>query len=194
MSMAPRIRPSSMWSRGSKSNSRGVPTRLDHGVVVLAAGRRLVGGQVGDRPSAPSCHSASAAVWAASACLDLGGQRLGLREQRLLLVALGLRDQLAGFFCSPRLARIGDRLAPGGVGGEARSTSRRTAALGLAARTRSGSSRRNRGSIMVARRLLRQGRSSPEIPDTLRHTCPGNNTYTDTVGIPWARTVRAPRS
>ena len=49
-------RPSSMWSRGSKpsaAKSRGVPTVSSTVEVLLAAGRRLVGGRGWGSPSAP---------------------------------------------------------------------------------------------------------------------------------------------
>ena len=51
--------------------------------------------------------------------LDLGGQRLGAREQFGLLVALRLRDQLAELLLLGALGlEVADRRAAGGVGGE----------------------------------------------------------------------------
>ena len=92
--------------------------RLEHDEVVLAPGRRLVGGQVGDRhdrvvPLLLGRDLGGLRV------LDLGGQRLGLREQGLLLLALGLRDQLAELLLLGPLGLEGaDGGAAGGVGGE----------------------------------------------------------------------------
>ena len=150
MSIAPRILPSSMWSRGSKSNSTGVPTvsislksssppagassaaRL--GIDISARLPLLLGGGLGGLGR-----------------LDLGGQRLGLGEQRLLLLALRLRDQLAELLL---LAALGleARRSPcrrAVSAASARSTtSSDSPRLAWAARTRSGSSRRMRGSIM----------------------------------------------
>ena len=107
-----------MWSRGSKSNSTGVPTvsisvksssppagassaaRL--GMLISAGLPLLLGGVLGGL-----------------GLLDLGGERLGLREQRLLLVALGLRDQLAELLLLAALGlELDDRRTPCGVGGE----------------------------------------------------------------------------
>ena len=113
MSMAPRILPSSMWSRGSKSNSTGVPTRLEQREVVLAAGRRLVGRQVGDRQHRRLPLLLGRGLGGLG-LLDLGGQRLGLGEQRLLLLALRLRDQLAELLLLGRAWPRTPRSPPGG--------------------------------------------------------------------------------
>ncbi len=83
--------------------------------------------------------------------LHLGGERLGPRQQRLLLLALAP----AGSACraasarpaAPRTRRSPPRLASSAASA-ASTTSSDSPRLAWAARTRSGSSRRTRGSIM----------------------------------------------
>ena len=121
MSIAPSIRPSSMWSRGSKpsaAKSRGRADRLEHDEVVLAAGRRLVGGEVRDRHDRVLPGLLGLALRGLGR-LDLGGERLGAGEQLLLLLALGLRDLLAQLLLLGALGlEVRDRRAAGRVGGQ----------------------------------------------------------------------------
>ena len=107
-----------MWSRGSKSNSTGVPTR-----------------SISLKSSSPPAGASSAArlgmlstadlplglglVLGGLGLLDLGGQRLGPGEQLLLLLALRLRDQLAELLLLAALGlELHDRLPARGVGRE----------------------------------------------------------------------------
>ena len=84
--------------------------RLEHDVVVLAAGRRLVGGEVGDRQQRGLPGLLGLGLRGLGG-LHLGGERLGARQQRLLLLALGLRDLLAERLLLAALGlEVGDRL------------------------------------------------------------------------------------
>ena len=74
---------------------------LDQLEVVLAARGRLVGGQGRDAQHR-RLPLLLGGTLGGLGLLDLGGQGLGLGEQRLLLVALGLRDQLARASSAPR--------------------------------------------------------------------------------------------
>ena len=64
---------------------------LQHDVVVLATGGRLVGGRVRDRQHALAVGGVGLALRGLG-LLHLGGEDLGAVEQRLLLLAGGLRD------------------------------------------------------------------------------------------------------
>ena len=149
MSMAPSIRPSSTWSRGSKSNSGEVcADRLEHDVVVLAAGGRLVGRQVGDAHQTPSCHSSSAAAWAASAALTSAASVLVRASSSCFSSPWRLRDQLAELLLLGRAWSRSRAIAARRAASAARArstTSSDSPRLAWAARTRSGSSRSSRG-------------------------------------------------
>ena len=92
--------------------------RLDDAVVLLAAGRRLVGGDVRD------LHQRRAPELLGLGLRGLGGlhpcgQLLGLLEQCGLLVALGLRDLLAErLLLAAQPLELGDRRAPRLVRGD----------------------------------------------------------------------------
>ena len=89
---------------------------LEDDEVVLAAGGRLVGRDVGDGAIASS-HSSSAALRAASASFTLGGELLDLREQGLLLLALRPGDErTTRLLLGPLGLEVGDRLPAGAVG------------------------------------------------------------------------------
>ncbi len=122
--------------------------RLEDDEVVLAPGRRLVGREVGERQQGGG--QASSAAPGPPRRLDLGGQRLGPGQQLLLLLALGLGDLLAErlLLATPGL-ELRDRLRAGRRPRRVRrsTTSADSPRLAWAARTRSGSSRRTRGSI-----------------------------------------------
>ena len=93
MSMAPSSRPSSTWSRGSKPSAKS-PRRadvLEHDEVVLAAGRRLVGGEVGHRHHAACGRPRRPRPGRPRPAFTSADSVLGAVEQRLLLVALRLR-------------------------------------------------------------------------------------------------------
>ena len=82
---------------------------LEHDVVVLAAGRRLVGGRVRDRHQAGAVGLLGLRLRGLG-LLHVGRQRLGAREQRLLLLALRLRDLLAeGLLLGPQPLELDDR-------------------------------------------------------------------------------------
>ncbi len=171
---------------------------LEDRVVVLPAGRRLVGGQVGDRPE--SCLPLLLGGGLRRLrVLHLGGELLGLRQQRLLLVALrplpAAAISLPSRFCSPRLASkvaIASRRAASAA--RARSTtSPERPRLAWAARTRSGSSRRIRGSIMVARLLVTRDGPHPRSRTPFAILAPATTPTPTPEGIPCS-TVRAPRS
>ena len=121
MSMAPRSLPSSMWSRGSKpsaAKSRGRADRLEHDVVVLAAGRGVVVGEVGQRQQGVLPGLVRVRLRGLER-LDLGGQRLGADQQLLLLLALRLRDLLAERLLLAALGlELDDRRPPRRVGRE----------------------------------------------------------------------------
>ena len=90
--------------------------RLEHGVVVLAAGRRVVVGEVGDREDRGLPGLLGLGLRGLGG-LHLGGQRLGALEQRLLLLALGLRNLLAQrLLLAPLGLEVADRLAATLVG------------------------------------------------------------------------------
>ena len=89
---------------------------LEHDEVVLAALGRLGGREVRDllQGALPGLLGLAAGGLGG---LDLGGQRLGLREQLLLLLALGLRDEGPELLLlGALLLERGDRCAAGGVG------------------------------------------------------------------------------
>ena len=91
---------------------------LEHDVVVLAAGRRLVGREVGDlhQRRAPGLLGLGLGGLGG---LHLGREVLGARQQRRLLLALRLRDLLAELLLlGPLGLEGGDRLPPCGVGGQ----------------------------------------------------------------------------
>ena len=70
-----------------------LPDDLEHLEVVLAAGRGLVGRDVGDRHQRRLPLGLGGGLGGLGR-LDLGGQDLGPRQQLLLLLALGARDLL----------------------------------------------------------------------------------------------------
>ena len=146
-SMAPSIRPSSTWSRGSKCELARRADGLEHDEVVLAAGRGLVGGDVGDRPMASS-HS----------CLGLGLGGLGLLDLRgqrpwpARAAPASPRPAPGGSACrSPSARPAGPRTPRSPAAGASSAASARSTTsadrprLAWAARTRSGSSRSSRG-------------------------------------------------
>ena len=153
MSIAPRIRPSSTWSRGSKpsaAKSRGVPSSREHHVVVLAARGRLVVGRVGDRRRSPRASRRSAAVCAASAVLTSAARVLVRASRSAFSSPCRLRDQLAELLLLRAQAlEVGDRRRAGRSSALERpsTTSPDSPRFAWAARTRSGSSRSSRGSI-----------------------------------------------
>ena len=97
MSMAPSIRPSSMWSRGSKpsaAKSRGVPTCSSTTKSSSPPAGASSAARLGIDMSAPR-HSSSAAAWAASAALTSAASVLVRASSSAFSSPCGLRDQLA---------------------------------------------------------------------------------------------------
>ena len=91
---------------------------LEHHEVVLAARRRLLRGRVGDRQHAGAVGLVGGALRGLG-LLDLGRQRLGAVEQRLLLVALRGGDLLAHrLLLAPQPLELDDRAAATLVGGQ----------------------------------------------------------------------------
>ncbi len=92
--------------------------RLEDHEVLLATGRCLVGGEVGDAHH----RRLPLLLGRGLGCLGglhVGGEGLGAREKLLLLVPLGLRDQLAQLLLlGPLRLEVRDRGPPGRVGGE----------------------------------------------------------------------------
>ena len=121
----------------------------EHDVVVLAAGRRLVGRGVGDRVDRVAPVLLGLGLRGLGG-LHVGGERLGAGQQVGLLVALGLRDQLAELLL---LARAAARSRRSPCAGPRRPRGRRRPRepdrprFSWAARRESGSSRSSRGSI-----------------------------------------------
>ena len=156
MSMAPSIRPSSTWSRGSNpsaAKSRGVPTVSSTTKSSSPPAGASSAARLGIDSTA-ACQASSASVCAASAALTSAASVLGPGEQRLLLLALRLRDLLAErLLLAPLGLEVGDR--PRGARcrrpAPRRPPSSDSPRLAWAARTRSGSSRRMRGSITLVK-------------------------------------------
>ena len=169
--MAPSSCPSSRWSRGSKpsaAKSRGVPTVSSTDEVVLAALGRLRRRGVGQRAQQRRRTPAAASLCAASASLTCALSCLGLGQQRLLLVALGLARSACRRSSAPPAPSRTPRSTTGGA--RRRRRARRRSSVGSprrrwAARRASGSSRRSRGSITAASlSTASSGRPSAPIP------------------------------
>ena len=144
MSIAPSIRPSSTWSRGSKprAKSRGVPTVSSTTKSSSPPAGRLVGGEVGDRHQRRLPGLLGGGLGGLGR-LDLGGERLGAGQQLLLLLALRLRDLLAELLLlGPLGLEVGDRPAPRRVGRERRGRRRRRTARAWPGRHARGRGRR----------------------------------------------------
>ena len=91
------------------------PDVLEHHVVVLAPGRRLVGSGVGDRVDGVAPVLLGLGLRGLRG-LHVGGQRLGAGQQLGLLVALGPGDLLAQLLLlRAQVLEVGDRGTPGGV-------------------------------------------------------------------------------
>ena len=107
-----------MWSRGSKSNSTGVPTLS----ISLKSSSPPAGASSAARLgmlSSAACHSSSAAFWAASASLTSAASVLVWASSACFSSPCACGISLPSCFCSPRLAsNVDDRLPPGGVGGQ----------------------------------------------------------------------------
>ncbi len=114
MSMAPRIRPSSTWSRGSNpsaAKSRGVPMVSSTTKSSSPPAGVCSVGQVGDREDGGLPGLLGLGLRGLGG-LHLGGELLGAGQQRLLLVALGLRDLLAErLLLAPLGLEVADRPA-----------------------------------------------------------------------------------
>ena len=155
---------------------------LEDDVVVLAAGRRLVGGEVGDAPAAPPATSSSASAWAASAALTSAASSLVRASSAGLLLALRLRDLLAELLL---LGPLGLEVARSPAG--ARRRRQRPVdhvvgqpALGLGGAHAVGVVTQQRGSIIGARLSAPPARGPhprsgalPRVPATGRAPAPG---------------------
>jgi hypothetical protein len=103
---------------GLEVELRRLADGLDDDVVVLTAGRCLVGGDVGNahQRRLPLLLRGRLGCFRA---LHVGREGLGAGEQLLLLVALGLRDQLAELLLlGPLGLEVGDRRPARGVRGD----------------------------------------------------------------------------
>ena len=104
-SIAPRILPSSTWSRGVKSNDGTVPTSATQREVVLATFGHAGLDDVRHR-SAASRSVSSAVAQFGLGLAHLGRQILGVRQQRMLArrpaLSLQRRPALPSDFCDAR--------------------------------------------------------------------------------------------
>ena len=173
MSIAPSIRPSSTWSRGSKSNSGGVPT--------VSSTTKSSSPPAGDSSEArlgidisAAVHSCSAADWAASASLTSADRALVWASRACFSSPCACGISLPSCFCSARLASyvaMAARRAESAASARSTTSSDRPR-LAWAARTRSGSSRRRRGSIMGCRLSAAADGPHPSCRQPVGHTVP----------------------